>query len=133
MIGKSMNNQAGGGVVLLVVLAFGLGVAAHHGMFYPTGRIYYESCFKKKKLILDSVKNPQISISEDEPQTSDPHEAALWATCESIAQRAMEQTGMETTRTDSGGPKFKDCPNLYTEVPAIGLYYLVIDKTTEFD
>jgi hypothetical protein len=112
----SVSDAAGTNATFTLVVLALVGVLAYRGVFYTTGRIYYEGCYEKSQL------------NEYEPKTPDPYKAALWATCEPIARAALDASSMRTARDDSADRDFKGCPNFFSEVPIGGIYILIVGR-----
>lgn len=107
----------------VLLLAIGGAVMAYTGVFYTTGKQWYESCYE--------LKIEQEKVGWSEPKTTDAYKAAFWSTCESSSRRGIYAAGLlfsGNPEKDKGALELGSaCPSSWRDVPMAGTYFLTID------
>lgn len=109
-------NSNGTGLGLLIV-AGALAWAAHSGIFYQTGKEWFDTCWTAQH-------------SKDGPKT--PEEAAAWGKCNFTTNKSLFDAGFAY----SGNPEYavtpqlkamvKACPSNYSDIPLDGIDRLAV-------
>lgn len=107
----------------LAAIAAAAVIMSYNGVFYITGRQYYEACFQKEQA---------SAVLAEQAKPPDPQTAILWASCEPIAAQALLDSGLRAQDHEEGGGSYGGCPDFYSEIWWFAFYRLVIDSTAAF-
>lgn len=103
---------------LWIIGAAVLAALAYNGIFYQTGKQWYDTCWSAKH-------------SKDGPKSAD--EAAAWGKCEYVARKALFDKGFIFSGNPDNAvtPALKEvvesCPSNYSDIPLSGVDTLAID------
>ena len=105
-----------GGFILVVLISLGVWLA-QSGVFYQTGRLWFDSCW--------TLKN-----AKRDPLT--PQEAIAWKQCEPVTEKAVYEAGF----IFGGDPKKEitpaakaitaACPSNWSDIPIGGAFFLPV-------
>lgn len=90
-----------------------------------TGKAYYEACWERV----------HKTRGFDEPIPSTPYQAGQWKQCEPVAKRAMFENGLifaglaKDEKDEDGQRLGRACPNVMSEVPLGGIFFLYVKDT----
>lgn len=103
-----------------IVVGLLLGLLLQSGVPYQTGHQWYEDCWRAQHA--------------NGKEASSPSEAATWAQCQPVAERALFDAGW----VFSGNPEYAvtpqlkavtaACPSNYSDIPIAGIHYLVVPE-----
>ena len=108
--------------LIFLVLGIGAGYwfyAGYEASGNLTGKTHYEACWDLRA---------KIRLS-NEPTPSTPYQAGQWKQCEPVAERAIYDNGLMFAANKVGDDYDRlrgVCPDMWSEVPAAGVFYLYL-------